>query len=483
MADNLFDEFIKKKLEDHSSAVPTDMWDRINAGSKKKRGLAWWRNAGLLLLVTGMITTGFLLHNSENLFTKQAVTENIIDEKNNGDDNELRKVGVTERENEAAKEEEGKKVTAAETESNNSNKSDKKLVAEGNEFRADESKNKELLVAETGKKLVYKTEPGNKISRTSNRSFTNKSANILDKADIKVVGANLPNSFKTESNALSLLALHEKDFRESKANKDVLKNLASSFKIDCPPSYADRRNDWYVEVFASPDYAFKEVNKNSGNEAYLQRKDSSEKFQTAFSGGIRISKSIGEHLLLRSGLQYSQINEKFKYSAESERKTITVVTTHVIIRNPGDTVVIRDTSTAEQISYRYKTTGNRYRSVDLPVIFVYEWGNDDWKANLNAGVIFNLHSWQKGEMLDTSYQPVSFNKNNSNVFKQNLGVGLYAGLTILKPINENMHWFAEPYFRYNLSDMTRDKSPFAQKFHVAGINLGIRYKINGNRQH
>jgi hypothetical protein len=51
-------------------------------------------------------------------------------------------------------------------------------------------------------------------------------------------------------------------------------------------------------VYGSPDIVMKSV-KASGNTTLVSKKDSIESQQVSFTGGFRISKSIGEHLLVR----------------------------------------------------------------------------------------------------------------------------------------------------------------------------------------
>ncbi len=210
----------------------------------------------------------------------------------------------------------------------------------------------------------------------------------------------------------------------------------------------------------------------------MKRKDSTESLRLSFSAGFRLSKTFGNNLLLKAGMQYSQINEKFSYRRENERNQTTLITIRKEVLSTGDTVMIRDTSMIEQIGYRVKTTYNRYRSIDIPLIASYEWGNDNLKAGVSAGVILNLYSWQKGESLDTSYVPVAFNQIRGRTFKRNIGVGLFTGFSVLKNAGKSTYFFAEPYFRYNVSKITNSRSLFNQKFDVTGLNIGIRYKLN-----
>ena len=48
----------------------------------------------------------------------------------------------------------------------------------------------------------------------------------------------------------------------------------------------------------------------------------------------------------------------------------------------------------------------------------------------------------------------------------------------IKRINDNTHLFFEPYFRYNLSNMTNSASPYNQRFHIGGLSVGLRFDLN-----
>ena len=172
---------------------------------------------------------------------------------------------------------------------------------------------------------------------------------------------------------------------------------------------------------------------------------------------------------VRGGFNYSQINEKFKF------KQGNIVQVIYIINASGDTI-----GSYTVTGTRYKTTINNYRSIDIPIAMGYEVGNGRWHANINAGVVINIYSWQKGEILDASYNPVSITtgKNSSPYqFKTNAGIGFMGGVSVYYKLNERYHLFAEPYFRYNFSPMNKDNITLKQKYQTAGLRLGVRLDL------
>ena len=84
-----------------------------------------------------------------------------------------------------------------------------------------------------------------------------------------------------------------------------------------------------------------------------------------FSTGVRLSAVSGFGLAFRTGINYSQISEKFEYFNGSE------VTTE-IVENYGPNGEFLGTDTIVVTGSRYKTTFNKYRTLDIPILLGYE---------------------------------------------------------------------------------------------------------------
>jgi len=198
-----------------------------------------------------------------------------------------------------------------------------------------------------------------------------------------------------------------------------------------------------------------------------------------FTIGARLSRTINEHWQVKSGLQYAQVNQRFSVRTENEIKTTTVITTRAVVRNPGDTTFVSDTSQLTQVGYRLRTTQNRYRSIEIPLIATYETGNYNWHWGISGGVIINAASWYSGEMLDTSYNIVPLSAKSTNgVYRSAVNLSAYLGVSVSHRIGNDMEVFAEPYFRYGLFSSSISNLGYSQSFNAAGISLGIRYQLN-----
>jgi hypothetical protein len=253
-------------------------------------------------------------------------------------------------------------------------------------------------------------------------------------------------------------------------------------KINCPTvrsrnKWDDFNKDWYADTYISPDYSLQTVNNISASQQYLNQKDSAERMQVGFTAGVRLVKPLNNHLQLTTGLQYSQINQKYVYRSENEIKLTTVVTVRTIIRAPGDTVVVRDTSIVQNIGFKNKVEKNRFRSIDIPILLGYQFGRGSVKVGINAGVILNVSSWYEGVILDSSLAVVPVQKG-SQVYKSKLGLGLYAGINVTKELSDDMQLFVEPYYKQSIDNITSGSMPYQQKFGTAGVLMGVRWSLN-----
>jgi hypothetical protein len=240
---------------------------------------------------------------------------------------------------------------------------------------------------------------------------------------------------------------------------------------ECPTVEKDiAGNKQYFEAYISPDYGIRTLTDTSkSNTAYLQQRKQSTGFSSAFSAGVKYTKVLKSGISLAAGLNYSQINERFTVA-----ENIFLIETHYDSRG---NVTGTDTISGKQ----YKTTHNHYHSVDVPLLFGYEMGNEKIHININAGPVMNIYSWQHGQVLSQDSIPESISTGKSSSFadqyKTNIGLGITGGVSVFYKLNDQLHVFAEPYFRYNFGSMNNNESPIQQKYTTIGLHLGLRLDI------
>ena len=462
-----FDEYIKDKLYHHEAAIPANFWERVKPQEEEdKRRVVFWlpkkymAAAAVLLLVLAGSVAAYLYTNSPQLphpTNKESAlpvaTNDSIQDKNEPIIVEKTIIETTNR----------KGTSLAKKNSTEENKTAWKL------------NRKNITQSFKQKSSVF---PFDQMIMNNHQEIV--SDNLLQKESIEL---NNPSEIPDYEIAEKAGNAYIKQRRNLTAlyNKELSKfNHASSFRnvVICPTDRKMRNPDWDLEVYVSPDMPFKSITNNSASPQLLSRKDSSESLRPGFSAGIRIVKPLTDNFAIKTGLQYSQINERFTYRTENETRTTTVVTVRSIIRAPGDTLIVRDTSSLTQIGYKTNTVKNRFKSLDIPILASYQIGNDDLRFGITAGVIVNLSSWYQGVILDSSLSAVPLSKETNMVYKNNIGLGLYAGFTVTKRINYATQLFFEPYLRYNLSNMTNPEATFNQRFSIGGLAMGLRFNLN-----
>lgn len=483
IADGQFDDFVRNTFAGATAPVPAGLWEKIMPEEDDdKGGFIWfsqaWRIAAVFLLIAGLAAGSYYWykasHTKDNIDTVAGGSANRTGHETPAANNQTPPAA---RGNADAAQD---LLPGADKTGNGSVATDHDHSNAGNIGHTQDN-----ILPNTSTPVDNRSQqpgshyPGNTSQQNilSRNTIDNNKVTIAESLPLtfpepytylqQSKGTTIPFAIKNNTAGLQ-------DRKLSIGNHSALFNSI----IICPTDRKGNR-DWYLEAYASPDIAFRSFSNNSAAQQFLSRKDSSESMRPGFTAGIRLVKPITDNILIKAGLQYSQANQKYVYRTENETKNITVVTTRTIIRSPGDTVVLRDTSTMLQIGYRNNTVINRFRTLDIPVTVGYQFGNDDLKVGLNAGVVVNLSSWYQGVMLDSTLATVPLTKSNSSmVYKSRIGLGLYGGISVVKRLSDDLHLFAEPYFRYNLSNMTVPNAAYNQKFSFGGISLGVRLNLN-----
>lgn len=473
ISDGQFDQFVAGKLHNQEAPVPAGLWEKVRPEEEDddRVGFLWFRYPAAAVLILGIVTAaawgGYLYFTSH----QQKAAESPISKT-------IPAAGQPSQKTPAANNRYQDLSPAAPSVSDETRSPD----ADVKEEQLFDSKNGSGNRRRTGIELLRPADPSGRDLATNvydpfgqkARVTENQLAEDTHEESIESYQQNLLPAFIIPTLTGGY------DMSQSLLDKQLSTvNHTNQFKniIICPAD-SRRNTDWYLEAYASPDMPFKSVSNVSASPLFMLKKDSSESMQVSYSAGLRLVKPLTDNLLLKAGVQYTQANEKYVYRTENEVKTTTVVTIRTIIRAPGDTVIVQDTSVLQTIGFRNNTVRNRYRSFDIPVTVGYQFGNEDLKFGINAGVVINLSSWYQGVILDSSLATVALNKSGNNVYKSNIGLGLYGGFSVVKRLSDDMHVFFEPYFRYNLSSMTTPQASFRQRLSVGGLAVGLRINLN-----
>lgn len=443
-----FDSFVKERLGNVKPEVPARIWENIAAESGKKRPFiyGWFTGFNLvaaLLILSAVSGTVYLVsnHNAKDKAGTVAVHDQqstVVpgnnDVNNNGSDQVVNPV-----------------TDEANTASNNNNTSstDQDHTTQGN------------------------------VHQPANTFY------IPGRSAVSIINPSGDNSFdeSASSNQISGIAENNRSFSfpYNRGGIDMLKSsrmtdprmkmpfMLRNLSIPCPEAEKNAAgNKKYIEVYGGPDYVFRSIN-DYDNGSYTQQRKQSTHMLISYSAGIRYTKVWGSGLSIRAGINYSRINEAFKQEKGH------VIQNVYITNDSGDT-----TGTYSVSGTQYKQNTNKYTTIDVPVVAGYEIGNGRLHTNINAGIMVNLVSRQNAVVLDKGGNAVDISSGATPTvyqYKKNAGISLTGGVSVYYKLNEKLHLMAEPYFRYGLSPVTKNDLSLKQKYHTAGLRLGVRMDL------
>jgi hypothetical protein len=477
-----FDEHIKDQFSNYVPDVHPCIWENIAAKKDRKRPAGFWfsilNSRNLLIGLGVLLATGsgawYLIKNAHNNNSTKNISETTVTKNNKPVTPEQQSITTG-----------NNTVTPATTTSNDAD-NNSITVLPVNTVNTTIASNSVTSTKTTTRLLSPADKPVHSPFYENNIqdgpvAFSKKTGNSRGKTNVKTKDGSLTENDNVENDQdATVLPLGgtlmgrliygaEKISAAKKQSGGPLVTNAFGFLPDCPAFEKNAAgNKKYIEFYAGPDFGFRSF-KDTGNSVYLQKRKESTKFTSAYSAGVRYTKVFNSGMSIRGGINYSQINEKFTYVQGN-----LVQVTYIIDAN-GDT-----TGSYITTGTRYKTTHNKYRSIDIPLMVGYEVGNGRLHANINAGPVINVYSWQRGEVLDTLYQPVTITTGKGSSpyqYKANAGIGFMGAVSIYYKLNDKVHVMAEPYYRHNFSQMNKENLTLKQKYNTVGIRVGIRVDL------
>jgi len=231
-----------------------------------------------------------------------------------------------------------------------------------------------------------------------------------------------------------------------------------------------------IDALASPDYSIKRMAaRNSEVFDYIDEREKSETFLYGYSAGVRASVT-GPRLGFRTGLIFSQINERFDLMQRVVGDSMLVNVNDTIV-NGLDTTFVAGVVTVTETRNFKETTYNYYRAFDIPFLLSYNVQKGRvMDVGINGGVFLNIWTKRKGKVLNPALQTVDISGNE--YFKNTIGLSVYAGLEMAIHLNYRLDFLLEPNIRYNIQPLTEGDYAVIQRYWTGALALGIRYKLN-----
>jgi len=435
-----FDEHVRDQFSGYSPEVPSHIWDNIMARKDRRKpaGLFFLNAKGIAILLIGLVIGAGTIYYYNQIPGESHITAGTANK--SGNNNIEGNIGVE----------------------NSSSAATQQLPAGSGSNQQGQSSTQNITPLEYNKSnLVTTIQPESE----SFQSTDNLKRTAIGSSQVKTTNA-IPEEVEDLDDKLNPFYEPLSPYLSSIGSLLMKKPAFPSLPIPCPSAEDNAAgNKRYFEIYGSADKAFRSFS-DTGNSTYLQARKQTTSTQLSFSAGFRYTRVFNNGMSIRAGVNYSQINEKFTYSNGH------VVQMVYILNSNGDT-----TGSYIQSGTRYKSSMNKYRTLDIPLMVGYELGNGRLHANINAGPVINIYSWQKGSLLDTSGNIIDISTGKGETpyhFRKNMGIGFMGAVSAYYKLNDRYHILAEPYFRYNFSPANKPEMTFKQKYNTAGLRLGIR---------
>lgn len=250
-------------------------------------------------------------------------------------------------------------------------------------------------------------------------------------------------------------------------------------KIDICPSFSNRLQIRpFVEFSLSGGLPERKLTQNDREFSdYLTLRDRTERERISLSARGLFGIEIGDRLEVKTGLSSTRIYEVFDYIDQSATRTITTYIADTITAPDGTQQVIIDTSIVTQYGQRIKYSQNRYTTLDIPLLAAYKFKVQHHQFFLQAGAIYNLALWTRGDILSPDEEIVSIDTRKGAalpIFNRNVGMDFTAALGYELELSEKNKLRILCSLRQNFGNFTRPEYPLNQRY--KHLHLGVSWK-------
>lgn len=228
-----------------------------------------------------------------------------------------------------------------------------------------------------------------------------------------------------------------------------------------------------LEVLGGPAYAHQTLQANTPESInHLNKRRESESPGLSYSSGVRLAAVSNVGLSMRTGLMYSEINDRFTFEVGSETRVSTLF-------GPNGEVIGVDTTYFEAYEQHHR---NRLRFIEVPLLIGYEqqWGK--FRVGVNAGAYLNLYFGAKGTIYSpATEEPARFGQQGDRdvlpIFEQGASAAWYAGVSIAYNLHSRYSLIAEPYFKSFPRALSSSEYDLRQNYWMTGLQLGMRMRL------
>lgn len=228
-----------------------------------------------------------------------------------------------------------------------------------------------------------------------------------------------------------------------------------------------------LEILGGPAYAQQILQaKTPESISHLEQRQKSESSRLSHSSGFRLAAASNVGLSMRTGLIYTQINDRFTFEVGSRMDVSTIF-------GPNGEVIGIDTIYTEAYEEQHR---NQLKFIEIPLLLGYEQQIGKFRVGLNAGAYLNVHFGAKGAIYSPATQePINFGQEGDRdvlpIFEQRATAAWYAGMSVAYNLHSRYSLVAEPYFKSYPRALSSSEYDLQQNYWMTGMQVGLRMRL------
>ncbi len=478
------DDLLRQRVKDASASVPHGMWEKILDARRNQRYYpVSWMGFSAMVLVTAAFA-GWVTFGENRTHNDLPLEKPGVEQARESLEQPTASIRTAEEDlqkghSSASEADRGGAETPAQ---------DVRQKAAGHRSMPDRASAGTGQIEITAGKAVVRQEESRTSSATRDRGISTSEALIPG------MESSFSPSLRDENQVLARSKALTEDWTVlgSKGPSEVVAHAQGQADLPVPPFMAaqQRRSSpscysfhtflrgLSVDGYLAPEYALRQlVYKEPGMGEYAAMRDETESYSFAFSAGFRANAHFKGGLALRTGVVYTDIVEKFR-NADPDAEVRRIITVNIdTIYNPPDVIINVDTLSIVEYGAYDKVGYNRYRFYDVPLLLGYELDRGRWIVHINTGLMLNIGTARRGQILDPQSNLVSIHSGENSsypAFRSKVGSSLLMSLGFNYAVRPKLHLLLEPQFRVWMKPLNLEDYPVDQKYMNIGLAMGVR---------
>lgn len=237
-----------------------------------------------------------------------------------------------------------------------------------------------------------------------------------------------------------------------------------------------------IGIQAGPALALKQLRGGGGGwepTGHLAGRKATEKTMESYTAGMFYSIATRKGLVIKTGLDYRQINEKF-FLSYSEKKTeqingVVAVTVDQFGNTVGQTMGVKTVTTTTIYS---NTAYNNFRFINVPIGAGYRHEAQKSRWEITGGLDFNLYFSAVGTIYNLNNTPAAIGTGGSgSAFRRNTGTGLWLSYAYDRKWTEHLRWQVAANFQMPLKPVSGRDYALVQRYYNIGLQAGLLYQF------